>query len=292
MLDSSQPPDDYEELIRLIHKRYDQMSKSYQAISVYLTQKPNEVAVQPVKAIADSIGVHASSLVRFAQSFGYKGFKELQTLFQKRLATAAPGFEARSRALKADLEDRDDTSDLSFLRDMVLQDVASIEALFHDIRPEDLAAAADRLCQADTIFVLGQLRAEPVATLICYMLNMLGLRAVRLGAAGGLATHAARTMRPSDVLIAVSFRYYANEVVSIVEEAGRNEVPIIAITDSTLSPLAKSASTLLAVPERDHTFTRSLSAPICLSQVLVVSVAARLQKNPAAPRIPTATENQ
>lgn len=81
------------------------------------------------------MSIHASSFVRFAQSLGYKGTKKLQTLFQKRLSTAAPGFEARSKALKADLEDRGESSDLGFLRDMVLQDLGSIEAVMQDVRP-------------------------------------------------------------------------------------------------------------------------------------------------------------
>lgn len=173
---------------------------------------------------------------------------------------------------------------------MVLQDLSAIEALLQDIHHDDLASAADTLVKADTIYVLGQLRAEPVAILIRYMLSMLGLRAITLDAAGGLATHMARSMRPSDALVAVSFRFYANEVVSIVDEAGRNGIPIVAITDSTLSPLAKSARTLFALPERDHKFTRSLSAPICLAQALVVAVAARIQGDRSAPRVPTATE--
>lgn len=292
MTQDLQPPGDYEALIRLIHERHDQMSKSYQAIAVYLTQNPNEVAVLSVNAIAEKVGIHASSFVRFAQSLGYKGFKELQALFQRRLSTAAPGFEARSRALKADLRDSGDTTDMGFLRQMVLQDLGSIEALLQDVRPEDLAAAADALCRADTIFVVGQLRAEPVALLIRYMLSMLGLRAVSLDAAGGLATHIARSMRPADVLLAVSFRYYATEVVAMVDEAGRSGIPVIAITDSTLSPLAKSAATLFAVPERDHRFTRSLSAPICLAQALVVAVAARIQGDRSSPRVPSATESR
>ena len=90
----AEPPRNYEELIRLVHDRFDGMSKSYQAISVYLTQNPNDVAVLSVSAIAERCGIHASSFVRFAQSLGYEGFKELQGLFQKRLSTAAPGFEA------------------------------------------------------------------------------------------------------------------------------------------------------------------------------------------------------
>ncbi|NND22551.1 MAG: transcriptional regulator, partial [Silicimonas sp.] len=79
------------------------------------------------------------------------------------------------------------------------------------------------------------------------------------------------------------------EVVNIVEECAAAEIPIIAISDSTLSPLMKSASILFAVPEHDYAFSRSLAAPMCLAQALMVSVASRLQSNPDDPRIPVAT---
>jgi DNA-binding MurR/RpiR family transcriptional regulator len=73
----SKPPSDYEELIRTIHERYDEMSRSDQRIAVYLTQNPNDVAVRSVHAIAERCEVHASNVVRFAQALGYDGFKTL-----------------------------------------------------------------------------------------------------------------------------------------------------------------------------------------------------------------------
>ena len=45
------PPFEYEELIRVIHDEFDAMSKTYQKIAVYLTQNPNDVAVQSVNAM-------------------------------------------------------------------------------------------------------------------------------------------------------------------------------------------------------------------------------------------------
>ncbi|MGL4280274.1 MAG: MurR/RpiR family transcriptional regulator [Albidovulum sp.] len=282
-------PRNCEDLIRLIHERHDEMSKTYQKIAVYLTQNPNEVAVHSVNAIATRCGIHASSFVRFAQSLGYRGFKELQALFQKRLATAAPGFEARVRALETELKLREDRSEAGFLRDLVVRDIASLQDLLDRIDPEDIATAADMIERAETVFLIGQLRSAPVVELLRYILTMLGKRCVLLDPSGGLATHMARTMISSDALIAVSFRFYANEVVNIADEAGAAGVPLVAITDSTLSPLAKSARVLFAVPEHDYSFSRSLAAPMCLAQALTVAVAARLQKGGDAPRIPTVT---
>jgi DNA-binding MurR/RpiR family transcriptional regulator len=283
-------PKDYEDLIRVIHDRYDGMSKSYQKIALYLTQNPNDVAVRSVNSIGESSGVHASSFVRFAQALGYEGFKDLQSLFQKRLSTAAPGFEARVKALEKELGERTDRSEMGLMHDLVVRDIASLKEMLTDIQPEDLAEAVSLLEKADVVYLMGQLRSAPVVELLRYILTMLGKRCVLLDPGGGLATHMARAMRKTDLLFAVSFRFYANEVVNVVEEAAGRGIPIVAISDSTLSPLAKSARVLLAVPEHEYTFSRSLAAPMCLAQALTVALAARLQNNAVNPRIPTVTE--
>jgi DNA-binding MurR/RpiR family transcriptional regulator len=285
---SFRPPESYEELIKLIHDRYDDMSKSYQKIALYLTQNPNDVAVLSVNAIGAKCGIHASSFVRYAQSLGYKGFKELQTVFQRRLTTAAPGFDARVKALEAELGGARE-GEIGFLADLVARDVASLQELLASIDPAHLARAAGLLESADTVYLIGQLRSAPVVELLRYVLTMLGKRTVLLDASGGLATHMAKVARPTDVLFVVSFRFYATEVVNVAEETAKRGVPILAITDSTLSPYAKLAKVLFAVPEHEYTFSRSLAAPMCLAQALCVALAARLQKDGSAPRIPVVT---
>jgi DNA-binding MurR/RpiR family transcriptional regulator len=282
-------PKDYEELIRVIHERYEEMNRSYQRIAIYLTQNPNDVAVKSMNAIAGTCGLHASSFVRFAQMLGYKGFKELQAVFQKRLSTAAPGFEARIKALETELSGRGNAGGGAFLHELVLRDIASLQELLSNIPAKNVDKAIRKLEAADTIYLLGQLRSAPVVDLLRYILTMLGKRVVLLDAGGGLATHMARVIRRSDLLFAVSFRFYATEVVNIVEQAASRGVPIIAITDSTLSPLAKSTTVLFAVPEHQYTFSRSLAAPMCLAQALTVGLAAKLQKA-ERPRIPVVTE--
>ena len=283
------PPENYEDLIRLIHERHDRMSKSYQRISEYLTQNPNDVAVLPVSAIASSCGIHASSFVRFAQSIGYTGFKDLQALFQRRLLTAAPGFEARKDILRGELSRHGANSESGFLSELVVRDIASLQDLIETADSDDIMKAGEMIAKADTIYLVGQLRSEPIVNLLRYILTMLGKRAILLDASGGLATHMARTMNDGDVLIAVSFRFYANEVVNIVEQAYKSGMGIVAITDSPLSPLKKSASILFSVPEHEYTFSRSMAAPICLAQALMITVAGLLQRNPDDPRIPTVT---
>lgn len=283
-------PTDYEELIRVIHEQYDGMSKTYQKCAVYITENPNDVAVKSVNAISEVCGVHASSLVRFAQALGYEGFKDLQTVFQRRLSTAAPGFEARIKALESELDQKGLPGEKSFLSDLVVRDIASLQDLLEQISSEDLSTATDMLEKANTVYLLGQLRSEPIVELLRYVLTMLGKRTVLLDASGGLATHMAKVMQTTDLLFAVSFRFYAAEVVNIVEDAAALNIPILAISDSTFSPLAKNATILFSVPEHEYTFSRSLAAPMCLAQALMITLASRLGKNKTNPRIPTVTQ--
>ncbi len=284
------PPSHYEGLIRLVHERYDAMSPTNRRIAEYLTQNPNEMAVGSVNDLGRRCGVHPSSLVRFGQSMGFDGFRDLQALFRKRLVTAAPGFEARAARLRGELGDRPEGAALGYLREIAVRDMASIEGLLETVPEADLEAAIDMMAGAGTIYLLGQLRSEPIISLMRYVLTMIGKRTIALDAAGGLATHMAKMVGPDDVLFAVSFRFYATEVVNIAEEAAARDVPIVAISDSTLSPLAKSARVLFAIPEPEYTFSRSLAAPMCFVQGLLLGLAARTGSQPGnEPRIPVAT---
>jgi DNA-binding MurR/RpiR family transcriptional regulator len=285
----AKPPTEYEALVQRIQDEYEGLSRSFQSIARYLTQNPNDVVIQSINDIARRCNVHPSSLVRFAQSLGYEGFKDLKELFNRRLATAAPGFEARVNALKEELQRHKRGSPKGFLGDLAARDIATLQDLYNDTAEDDLAQAAELLEKARTIYLAGQLRSAPIADFLRYVLTMLDRQVVLLDANGGLATHMARVMRPGDVLFAISFRFYAKEVVSIVENAHAKAIPVIAISDGNLSPLAKCARVLFSIPEGEYAFSRSLAAPMCLAQALMVALAARLQKDPE-PQIPIVTE--
>lgn len=284
-------PDNYEQIVNLITAEYPNLSGGFKKIARYITQNPNIVALESISVIAGNCETHPSSLVRFAQGFGYSGFKEMQQVFQTRLATAAPGFRERVKALDKELSLFASSGTLEHLRSLVVRDIAALEDLLATMQEETLKSAGVFLKKADTIYIAGQLRSAPIAALLRYLLAMLHRRVILLDPSGGLAQEMAQTMGPQDVLVSISFRHYAQEVVAITEAATAKNTPVIVITDSQLSPLAKDASVLFTIPEDEYSFSRSLAAPACLVQCLAVVTASLLQENRAeAPKIPTVTE--
>jgi DNA-binding MurR/RpiR family transcriptional regulator len=283
-------PRSYEGVVDLITREYPGLSAGSQQIARFFTQNPTLIALESINAIAEKCGVHPSSLVRFAQTLGYAGFKDLQGVFQTRLATAAPGFRERISALEQELSRTAGQGSKGLIRDLVVRDIAALQGLMDSVGEAALESAARLLTAADTIYIAGQLRSEPLAGLLRYLLTMLHRRVVLLDPAGGLAPEMARTMGRGDVLVAIAFRHYAKEVVSIAELAPETGTPLIAITDSALSPLAKNAQVLFTVPEDEYSFSRSLAAPMCLIQCLATATAAHLQPGGTMPHIPSVTE--
>nr|WP_314420179.1 MurR/RpiR family transcriptional regulator [uncultured Erwinia sp.] len=288
--ESSPPHKNYEQVVNDITARYSQLSDRFQQVARFITQNPNAVALESINAIAARCGLHPSTLVRFAQHFGYSGFKQMQAVFQTRLATTAPGYNERIVALENDLQKNQQQGNLGFLQDLVVRDIATLQGMLESVAAADLDLSAQLMGRADTIFIAGQLRSEPVAILLRYLLTMLNRKVVLLDMSGGLAPHMAMNMTPRDVLVAVSFRHYAQEVVSIAEIAAQKNVPLIAITDSVLSPLAKDARVLFTIPEEEYSFSRSLAAPVCLVQCIALALAAELHPEEEQPRIATLTE--
>lgn len=180
----------------MIHDRYAGLSNSYQKIALYITQNPNAIAVDSVHVVSEKCGVHASGFVRFAQSLGYKGFKDLQTIFRHRLSTAALGFNARVKALEDELDTREDRTERGFLQDLIGRDISSLQELLANISPEQIVQAVDLMEQADTIYLIGQLRSAPVVELLRYTLTMLGKRTVLLDTAGDLPPIWPRSFAP------------------------------------------------------------------------------------------------
>lgn len=284
-------PANCEGVVNLMAVGYPKLSAGCQQRARFFTQNPNTIALESINGIAAKCAVHPSSLVRFAQHWGYTGFKQLQAIFQTRLATAAMGFRERISALEGEFSKSQSQGNYGLLRELVVRDIATLQGVLGSVSEEALTDAAKLLANAQTIYIAGQLRSEPIAQLLRYLLTMLNRKVILLDPAGGLTQEMAMTMGAKDGLMAIAFRHYAKKVVTIFEYATKKKVPVIAMTDSQLSPLAKQARVLFTIPEDEYIFLRSLAAPMCLAQCIATVTAVALQPNRSTPpRIPSVTK--
>jgi DNA-binding MurR/RpiR family transcriptional regulator len=277
---SSRPPDSFDALQGLIAGRYDRLSRRLQEVAQYALAHPDDVALETIAVIAGRARVPPSSLIRFAKALGFDGFTEMQRLFRARLVERAPSYSERIKGLRGRHERTERAIAAAVLQDFATASVQALDRLRRDVPGDRLERAIELLAAAEVIYVAGQRRAFPVAAYLSYLLSQLERRSHLLDSLGGMLEQQARGIGPRDLLLAVSFRTYAPEVLALVERSAARGVPVVAITDGPLSPLLRHADVGFEVVEAEVEGFRPLSASMCLALSLVVALGHQLNRPP------------
>jgi DNA-binding MurR/RpiR family transcriptional regulator len=270
----------FEQLKGDLARAFPALSPQLQAIATYALEHPHDIALQTVARLAKDAGVQPSAMVRFAQALGYDGFSDLQGVFRTRLVERSinsPGLRNYRERIEAFRAVHPKSGPIAVLNQFIGDGIASLEQLHEHVSGADLQAAVRTLAAAHTVYVLGHRRSFPVAYYLSYALTQLELRAPLLDAVGGMLKEPARLIGAKDALLVVSFRNYTPEVIEVAQSCRARKVPVVAITDNALSPLARTASVCFQIEEQTSKPFRMLVAPMCLAQALVVALGEHLE---------------
>ena len=154
--------------------------------------------------------------------------------------------------------------------------IADLRQLPRSVPAQALERAARLLSQARRVHVLAQRRAFPIASYLAYALGQLELKVQLLDGIGGMLMDSVRQLERGEVLLAASFKNYSPQVIEVAQEARAKGLQVVAITDHALSPLKPSATVCFELGHGPDAAFRSLVAPLCLAQALVVSTGQQL----------------
>ena len=266
----SHPAANYEEIRAEIGRRFPTLSRQLQAIARFALERPHDVALDTVAEAAGKCEVQPSAMVRFAQTLGYGGYSEMQRIFREQLVQRSSSYRERIATMRR--AEPNLSRPKAVLHDFVSDSIAHLTHLEEHVTAERLDDAVEIISRARCTHVLAQRRAFPVACYLSYALGQLELPVSLLDGVGGMLREQVHAIRDEDALIAVSFRNYTPEVLELTADAHRRGVPVVVITDSAVSPLARSATVAFDLGDDSDRPFRSLVEPICLAQALVVSV--------------------
>ncbi len=266
-------PRTFEALKHRIVERRSSLPRRLMQVAVHALDRPDDIAFGTAASIAAAADVQPSTLVRFAQHFGYEGFSDLQRVFRDRLRERNGSYEERLAAIREGVPP--DSQERAILEGFVSAAERSLGSLRQSAGAEALESAVRLLADARTIYLVAQRRAFPITSYIAYAFGKLGVRSLLVGSPLGIDAEQVAMAARGDAAIAVSFSPYAPATLEHARSLAGRSVPIVAITDSPFSPLAGLASIWFEVAEADYAGFRSLSAGMALAMTLTVAVAER-----------------
>jgi DNA-binding MurR/RpiR family transcriptional regulator len=271
------PPPDFDTLRAAIIERKGELPKRLIQVAAYALDHPDEIAFGTAASIAQSAQVQPSTLVRFAQQFGFDGFSGLQRLFRARLRERTSSYEERLRALEQDGAALAESTNI--LNGFTAAAHRSIDAIAAAVEPAAFERAVTLLAKADTIYLIAKRRSYPISSYMAYAFGKLQVRCQLVGTAAGTDDDLLAMATPRDAAFAISFAPYASESAAQARAMAARGIPVVSLTDSAFSPLAECSQEWFEVVEADHAGFRSLSASMAFAMALTVSIAEKRRRS-------------
>ena len=266
-----EPVQDYESLRARITAEHPGMSRRLQEVSRYVVDNPQSVAFDTLAKIAGQAGVHASTLVRFANHLGFPGFSDLQKVYKDHLLARSTDYGERVRRMRTNQAQIGATAP-QLLSEFSEASIYALEHLRDQLDLDALGRAVTLMREADIIHVCGVRRAFPVTMYIVYALGQFGVPCHAIDGLGAMQNVQQNWIGPGDLLIATTFHPYAEETRQTTSLAIENGARLMLITDSDLCPLAPRADVMFAIHDAEVRSFRALTSTLCLAQTLCIAL--------------------
>lgn len=252
------------------------LSPELRKAATFLLENPSLVGVSSARQMAREAEVKPNTWVRLAKEFGFSGYEPMRAVFQTALVETSSGFQDRARGLQ-DISRKGSLGKL--YTDLAGGTIRNIENTLSSSNEKEMQAAAALLHQARQCYMLGVGINHAIAESFCYLAGMAGLPIEPIPRFGSLAIDDLAQADGRDVMIAITFKPYRQEVVSAVAQAKAQGVKIIGISDSPASPIILDADQSFIVDTDTPQFYTSIVATMALLETLMAFVIAAADQN-------------
>ena len=266
----------HQTLSAYIRARFDDFSRSQKDVAQYIVDHLDEVAFQTAEELARRANTSSSTVVRFAQALGFEGFPELQTSareeFRRRVAAGlkAPNGNGASPSVAPLF-----SLDQSDFETAVAADHVNVEDTARRISRRDVEAAIDAISQARRVLIAGTDQMAFFASYLRHLLMLLDLQAELVASPSQEALSRLGRIDADTLVIGLSAGRPHPLVVRAMKLARHRKARTVAITDATLSEVAKLAQTRLYYSSNSPAYVRSHTALLSLIQALAYGVYSR-----------------
>lgn len=251
----------------------DRLSPAERRVADVVLAQPQVVAFGTVAEVAIAAATSGATVVRFAAKLGFDGFPALQGAVQEELTRRLrPATERIRQRLPRDLLGRATAVEIDNVHD-------TLAAVDRDAFAAAVALLADR---DRSIAVLSGDATDGVAHLLGDGLASLRDGIVMLDGGEARVMRTLAQLAAGDVVVALDLRRYERWLLRTVERAVANDLTLVAITDSPLSPLAAAAAAVFTVAAEGIGPFDSHVGTLALVNVLLAAVAGRLRHRAAA----------
>ena len=260
-------------VLHAIRSGMDSFSKGQKRVADYILKNYDKAAFMTASRLGKVAQVSESTVVRFAAEVGYDGYPSMQKALQELI-------RGRLTSVQRIRASREQTRGTDVVGAVMQRDMDSIHAAIEQVDRQEFQRVVDLLLKAERIYILGVRSSSFLAGYLNFYLHLIfkNVVLVQNSAAGEIYEQMVH-IGPGDVLIGISFPRYSIMAVNAVNFAHDRGADVVAITDSTVSPLYAPARAALLVRSDMISFVDSMAAPLSLLNALITELGHRRKED-------------
>ncbi len=258
-----------DDLLGILDRTADSLTPQERRLAAHLIEHLESWGYLSSSELADQLGVHRSTVVRFAQHVGFAGYPELQESVR----------EAYVRALSA-------SNDL-VLTEAGEQGTGAVQAVYqrelHNLQRsyrhldlEALEATARGIASARRVVLFGRRFSYPIALHISLVLRTMRERVDAAPAPGGSSVDQLFDLGAEDYVLVVSLRRHSPEVQRTLKYLAAADVPVTVLTDASPGNNVPEAARVLRAHVGSTGVLDSYTALVSVSHALLTLIEAAL----------------
>jgi DNA-binding MurR/RpiR family transcriptional regulator len=269
---------EHQSLSKYIQARFDECSRSQKDVAQYIVDHLDEAAFQTAEELARRANTSSSTVVRFSQALGFEGFPELQAAAReeyrrvnakatKEGGAGGAGGTASSTPLFS--------LDQNEFEAALAADHLNVEDTARKVSRSSVDALIGAIVEADKVLVAGTDQMAFFASYLRHLLMLLDLRVDVVASPSQEALSRLGRIDANTLVIGLSAGRPHPLVVRAMKLARHRQASTAAITDATLSEVAKLAQIKLYYSSNSPAYVRSHTALLSIIQALAYGVYAQ-----------------
>ena len=214
------------DLSKLLDEKTRELSPTEARLAGHLVEHPEKWGFASSSKLAAELGVHRSSLVRFAQRLGFSGYPELQ------VAVGEAFLESRSHGRNLELTasgaGRDGT-----LTDLFQRELQNLHQTYENLSLPVLEETAHGIVAARRVLVFGRRFSYPIALHVALSLRTMRDQVRLAPEPGGSSIDVLFDLSEEDFALIVSLRRHSPEVQRTLALLREGNVPHTLLSDAS-----------------------------------------------------------
>lgn len=254
-----------------IKKQYIRLSRGQRKVAQFVIDNPNLVTTHIASEVGKLIGVSESTVIRFCYAMDLSGYTELQEKVKSDLMGEKKEpvtYDKKVITLKH----------RNLVSEVMNRDVTCILNTIQQIDSRDFEKATQWMHEAEDIYVVGFRHSAPAAGFLTATLKNLRKHVKQIQHDVEHIVQQISNMDENSLLVVIALDSILEDALTIARLAKNKKVKVMAITNSSISPVRDYASVMFAIGSQKQASNETITSFSSLMHALTEGMIAQNRK--------------